>query len=435
MTDTNAMREAVAQIIEQVKIAPEASAADLRDFLVAMFRDDRVPLALLATDRAAGVGEVTDAMIAAAREVEIDPVWLGEAGGYFLEKDDLKSLWSAMSAAAPQPPAASEQRTWNGIPIAPIGDGGTVLLSAAASPPAPADASDFSPHRWTEIVSNGLGANNAGCWRCGALSEVLARVLSLSGHDAKVIQGKANGEDHVWVQIGDTVYDPTVGQFQEPVSYQMDQVAPADASGEVEQIDRDAAADLLHEISNLLDHEGIGQVADLIRDGMYDEHDATVAFARHRLAARPAPAEDAVERVEVAKRLFWAETMLSEDADRIQDHWRDKWWQDLADMPLSGPGFVRKWLALADAAFAAMQPRGEQQEWPADAAFAFGALVQKKGRASWRGKIVGWYRTDITALGYAVESAFEPGSVQIYPETALLAWDGEQRAGREASDA
>ncbi|RSV15810.1 DfrB family trimethoprim-resistant dihydrofolate reductase [Sphingomonas sp. ABOLF] len=78
-----------------------------------------------------------------------------------------------------------------------------------------------------------------------------------------------------------------------------------------------------------------------------------------------------------------------------------------------------------------MQPRGEQQDWPADAAFPNGALVQKKGRASWRGKIVGWYRTDITALGYAVESAFEPGSVQIYPETALLAWDGERQAGRE----
>lgn len=122
----------------------------------------------------------------------------------------------------------------------------------AASPPAPADASDFSPHRWTEIVSNGLGANNAGCWRCGALSEVLARVLSLSGHDAKVIQGKANGEDHVWVQIGDTVYDPTVGQFQEPVSYQMDQVAPADASGEVQS----DSADYEHTFYGIINGQG-----------------------------------------------------------------------------------------------------------------------------------------------------------------------------------
>lgn len=48
------------------------------------------------------------------------------------------------------------------------------------------------------------------------------------------------------------------------------------------QADRIAAADLLDEISSLLDHNGIGQVADLIRDGEYDEHEATIAFARHR---------------------------------------------------------------------------------------------------------------------------------------------------------
>jgi hypothetical protein len=61
--------------------------------------------------------------------------------------------------------------------------------------------------------------------------------------------------------------------------------------------------------------------------------------------------------------------------------------------------------------------------WPADARFQLGAFVQKKGRASWRGRVVGWYRTELTALGYAVESSFEPGSVQIYPESALLPWD------------
>jgi dihydrofolate reductase (trimethoprim resistance protein) len=51
-----------------------------------------------------------------------------------------------------------------------------------------------------------------------------------------------------------------------------------------------------------------------------------------------------------------------------------------------------------------------------------GDYAAKKGRASWRGKIVGWYRTDLTALGYAIESHFEPGSVQIYPETAIEPW-------------
>ena len=61
--------------------------------------------------------------------------------------------------------------------------------------------------------------------------------------------------------------------------------------------------------------------------------------------------------------------------------------------------------------------------WPSDASFAMGDYVAKKGRASWRGKIVGWYRTDLTQLGYAVESYFEPGSVQIYPLSAVEAWN------------
>lgn len=139
----------------------------------------------------------------------------------------------------------------------------------------------------------------------------------------------------------------------------------------------------------------------------------------HRLAARPAPAEDAVERV--AK-------VLTEQMEEQDEHLPSSLARERGLVWLDG------WFDLR-AALAAMQPRGEQQDWPADAAFPNGALVQKKGRASWRGKIVGWYRTDITALGYAVESAFEPGSVQIYPETALLAWDGEQRAGREATGA
>lgn len=63
----------------------------------------------------------------------------------------------------------------------------------------------------------------------------------------------------------------------------------------------------------------------------------------------------------------------------------------------------------------------ETTPWPTDAQYAFGDLVQKKGRSSWRGKIVGWYRTDITALGYAIESIYEPGSVQIYPESGIEA--------------
>lgn len=148
--------------------------------------------------------------------------------------------------------------------------------------------------------------------------------------------------------------------------------------------------------------------------GALEQIEANAKLIVSAVNARPAPAEDAVERV--AKAIFYTTNEWTQSNDT---------WDGLPDY---GQDVFRD---RARAALAAMQPRGEQQDWPADAAFPNGALVQKKGRASWRGKIVGWYRTDITALGYAVESAFEPGSVQIYPETALLAWDGERQAGRE----
>ena len=50
------------------------------------------------------------------------------------------------------------------------------------------------------------------------------------------------------------------------------------------QEDRNAAADILDEISSLTQDDGIGQVADLIRDGEYDEHDTVPRTARHRQA-------------------------------------------------------------------------------------------------------------------------------------------------------
>lgn len=60
----------------------------------------------------------------------------------------------------------------------------------------------------------------------------------------------------------------------------------------VSEAARQAAADVLDEISALLDHVGIGQVADLIRDGEYDEHDVMPIFARFESAIRA----DQVER-------------------------------------------------------------------------------------------------------------------------------------------
>ncbi len=51
--------------------------------------------------------------------------------------------------------------------------------------------------------------------------------------------------------------------------------------------------------------------------------------------------------------------------------------------------------------------------------FKKGQRVRKIKGSSWQGKIVGYYATDLTPIGYAVESEREPGSVQIYPENAL----------------
>lgn len=67
--------------------------------------------------------------------------------------------------------------------------------------------------------------------------------------------------------------------------------------------------------------------------------------------------------------------------------------------------------------------------WPAShSTFAFGDAVRKKSGSQWHGKVVGWYSTDLTPEGYAVESAFESGSVQIYPAGALVTWNKDNKA-------
>ncbi len=70
--------------------------------------------------------------------------------------------------------------------------------------------------------------------------------------------------------------------------------------------------------------------------------------------------------------------------------------------------------------------RGEAErhdEWPSTR-FKFGDCVQKVRGSCWRGRIVGWYSTGITPIGWCVESHYEPGSVQVWPDAALVPWDG-----------
>ena len=51
--------------------------------------------------------------------------------------------------------------------------------------------------------------------------------------------------------------------------------------------------------------------------------------------------------------------------------------------------------------------------------FRIGDKVRKVRGSQWKGSIVGWYSTQLTKEGYAVESDTELGSVQIYPASAL----------------
>ena len=51
--------------------------------------------------------------------------------------------------------------------------------------------------------------------------------------------------------------------------------------------------------------------------------------------------------------------------------------------------------------------------------YDLGDYVENISDAAWRGHVVGFYSTDLTPIGYAVESDAHPGSVQIYPEKAL----------------
>lgn len=56
---------------------------------------------------------------------------------------------------------------------------------------------------------------------------------------------------------------------------------------------------------------------------------------------------------------------------------------------------------------------------------AMGQRVYKPMGSSWHGHIVGFYSTRITPVGFCVESEREPGSVQLYPDTAFEPYNGE----------
>ncbi len=61
----------------------------------------------------------------------------------------------------------------------------------------------------------------------------------------------------------------------------------------------------------------------------------------------------------------------------------------------------------------------KQQLETLDTQFKMGDTVRKKRGSEWEGEVVGFYSTELTPEGYAVESSSHKGSVQIYPAAAL----------------
>ena len=80
-------------------------------------------------------------------------------------------------------------------------------------------------------------------------------------------------------------------------------------------------------------------------------------------------------------------------------------------------------LAQQRAALAVARQYIERDEWPTGAKFPNGAHIRTKPGskgAEWEGVVCGWYRSPpLTALGYAVRSAYHKGAVQIFAEDRL----------------
>ena len=83
-------------------------------------------------------------------------------------------------------------------------------------------------------------------------------------------------------------------------------------------------------------------------------------------------------------------------------------------VPKGGEHGADKIIAALTAAGWTLAPPGK---------FKRGDRVTKISGSSWTGRVVGTYSTTLTPEGYAVESENEPGSVQIYPVSALRSAD------------
>ncbi|MGA4640592.1 hypothetical protein ACQKC8_12555 [Stutzerimonas stutzeri] len=102
---------------------------------------------------------------------------------------------------------------------------------------------------------------------------------------------------------------------------------------------------------------------------------------------------------------------LEEIAAGEKTVWRGDHFEVENDMAIDYPGIAK---AALDAYRAALSARGTSK-------FAIGDRVKKTSGSEWVGRVVGWYSTEQTKEGYAVESSAHRNSVQIYPAKALEA--------------
>lgn len=145
----------------------------------------------------------------------------------------------------------------------------------------------------------------------------------------------------------------------------------------------------------------------------------TIARALRLLAEQPAVSPASAR--EVVNAIFAkAIAKWSEKFDEWSSH-DDSAYRDRVTLAASRVVGAEEIALEVDAAISAIQrdhvilPREPTRK------YALGDRVTKPKGASWTGRVVGYYSTELTPIGYAVESENEPGSVQIYPETALAA--------------
>lgn len=87
-------------------------------------------------------------------------------------------------------------------------------------------------------------------------------------------------------------------------------------------------------------------------------------------------------------------------------------------MPITNAHFLRLNQELLEAR--KRQVEDKYAFRPKGSLYKLGDTVQKRSGSKWHGTIVGYYTTELTPIGYAVESYYEKGSVQIYPQVALI---------------